>query len=292
MSSFLQEYKRQPKLFIDLPSQGKWYDDTVIKDGKSTGLAVFGMNAMDEIVFKTPDALFTGEATAQVIKSCIPDILDPWQIIGYDIDFILVALRIATYGETMPVASDCPTCGVTSESEINLNTILQHFDNYNTEFSFDLKEFTFHIKPLSYRTTTDFSMQFYQLERQMYQLSKIEVTNENQDELNKNQQEIHRLMNEINLTLAATHIAKVESNGLEENDPQIIKEFIINNDAEFYEKLRSSITDITISWNLPWIDIECSSDTCDNKYKTSLNVDYSSFFGANSLRSRNLILSP
>ena len=26
MSSFLQKYKRQPKLFIDLPSQGKWYD--------------------------------------------------------------------------------------------------------------------------------------------------------------------------------------------------------------------------------------------------------------------------
>ena len=32
MSSFLQEYQRQPKLFIDLPSRGKWYNDTIIKD--------------------------------------------------------------------------------------------------------------------------------------------------------------------------------------------------------------------------------------------------------------------
>ena len=53
MSSFLQKYKRQPKLFIDLPSQGKWYNDTIIQDGKVESMPVFGMTAMDEILLKT-----------------------------------------------------------------------------------------------------------------------------------------------------------------------------------------------------------------------------------------------
>ena len=120
MSSFLQKYKRQPKLFIDLPSQGKWYNDTIIQDGKVESMPVFGMTAMDEILLKTPDALFSGEATAQVIQSCIPNILDPWRLVGYDIDFVLIAIRIATYGETLPVVVECPKCTEKSDADVNV----------------------------------------------------------------------------------------------------------------------------------------------------------------------------
>ena len=71
MSSFLEAYQRQPKLFIDLPSKGKFYQHgNTVADGQSVQIPVFGMNAMDEILFKTPDALFTGKATADVIHSC------------------------------------------------------------------------------------------------------------------------------------------------------------------------------------------------------------------------------
>ena len=47
MSSFLKEYHRQPKLYIDLPSQGYYYDETVVKDKAYSNIPVFGMNAMD-----------------------------------------------------------------------------------------------------------------------------------------------------------------------------------------------------------------------------------------------------
>ena len=104
MGSFLEQHKRQPKLFIDLPSEGVHYDDTVCKQVKS--MAVFGMSAMDEIMLKTPDALFSGEATYQVMKSCLPDIIDPWQLIGYDIDYILLSIRIATYGEDLDITTN------------------------------------------------------------------------------------------------------------------------------------------------------------------------------------------
>ena len=59
MSSFLEKHKRQPKIFIDLPSNGQFYDESVIQDQQYTQLPVFGMNTMDEIMLKTPDALFS-----------------------------------------------------------------------------------------------------------------------------------------------------------------------------------------------------------------------------------------
>ena len=106
----LRQFQRQPKLYIDLPSRGKWYDEKIVADGTSTSLAVFSMTANDEIGFKTPDALVTGEATVRNIKSCIPAILDPWNIRTIDSDSILIAIRIASYGETMSVSSPCKKC--------------------------------------------------------------------------------------------------------------------------------------------------------------------------------------
>ena len=85
MSSFLKEYSRQAKLYIDLPSQGHYYNDKeVLKDNQYSSVPVFGMNAMDEITFKTPDALLSGTATTEVMQSCIPHIQDPWNIVGLE----------------------------------------------------------------------------------------------------------------------------------------------------------------------------------------------------------------
>ena len=59
------------------------------------------MTAKDEMAFKTPDAMINGQSTVDVIKSCVPNLLDPWKMVNYDTDAVLLAIRIATYGETM-----------------------------------------------------------------------------------------------------------------------------------------------------------------------------------------------
>ena len=100
-NSPLRQFQRQPKLYIDLPSNGKWYDENIVSEGTSSNLAVFSMTANDEIGFKTPDALVTGESTVRNVKSCITAILDTWNIRTIDTDSILIAIRMATYGQHM-----------------------------------------------------------------------------------------------------------------------------------------------------------------------------------------------
>ena len=285
MTSFLQNYQRQPKLFIDLPSKGKWYDETVIEGGQYLQIPVFGMNAMDEILFKTPDALFSGEATAQVIRSCIPTILDPWKLVSYDIDFILIALRIATYTEKMNVSTRCISCSSDTESVIDLNRMLDGFTNYPTEFSFDLQNFTFHLSPITYKQYTEFSMENYVIEREMFQVEKIEDNNQRHSEMQK----LYAKSSELNLRLATTYISAVSRDDAIETNVDVIRDFVKNNDAEFYEKLRAEIKNLTERWNLPTFDIKCANTECDKTYKSRVNVDYSNFFGVRWLHSRNLI---
>jgi hypothetical protein len=72
-------------------------------------------------MFKTPDALITGQASVEVIKSCIPAIKNPWLMPALDVDFALIAIRIATYGDSMEITTKCPSCETENEYDVNLS---------------------------------------------------------------------------------------------------------------------------------------------------------------------------
>lgn len=287
MSSFLQNYQRQAKIFIDLPSKGVFYNDTVLEDNKHDQIPVFGMNAVDEIMFKTPDALFSGEATVQVIKSCIPSILDPWQLVGFDIDYILIAIRIATYNDELAISSTCKECSTQNDSVLSLTRLIGNFQNYQVENNFSINDLTFNLKPLTYKQMTDFAVENYQYERTLLQIAKD--PNLNDDEKNKQTKEQYNRSNDLNLRVAISYIKSITNSTDSETNLESITNFIVNNDAEFYNELKSNIQKLSMQWELPSVDIACGGEECDNTYSTKVDLDYSNFFGLKFLHSRNLI---
>ena len=74
----LSQYFRQPSIYVKLPSGGQHYADGAIDMPANGELPVYPMTAIDEITYRTPDALFNGNAVTNVIKSCVPAIRDPW----------------------------------------------------------------------------------------------------------------------------------------------------------------------------------------------------------------------
>src|SRR6056300_1622120 len=97
----LQKFYRQPKLYLSLPSDGKYYPPGVLETTETGEYPVYSMTAKDELAFKTPDALINGQSTVDVIQSCIPNIKNAWEMPSLDLDAALIAIRIATYGEHM-----------------------------------------------------------------------------------------------------------------------------------------------------------------------------------------------
>jgi hypothetical protein len=94
-----------------LPSRGVFYhsgelDDSVI-DGE---VEIFSMTAIDEITLRTPDLLYSGEAIDRVFKRCIPQILKPLELVSKDVDFLLTALRVVSYGNEIEVNHKCEKC--------------------------------------------------------------------------------------------------------------------------------------------------------------------------------------
>ena len=106
----LSSHFRAPKLFAPIPSAGKFYESAVVEMPETLELPVFAMTAKDEMIMKNPDALLNGEAVAQVIQSCVPNVKNARAMLSSDIDVLLVAVQGATYGDAVVVTAPCPTC--------------------------------------------------------------------------------------------------------------------------------------------------------------------------------------
>ena len=120
----LKKYYRQPKQYIKLPSGYKFYPEGAIQVPESGEIAVYPMTAKDELLFKTPDALLNGEATVTVIQSCVPAIKNAWAMPSIDVDAVLIAIRMATYGEKMSVPVTIPNTKIQRDFELNLQSSL------------------------------------------------------------------------------------------------------------------------------------------------------------------------
>jgi len=272
-TSPLRQFQRQPKLFIDLPSQGKWYDEKILSEGTATSLAVFSMTANDEIGFKTPDALVTGESTVRNIKSCIPAILDPWNIRTIDNDSILIAIRMATYGQSMTVGNKCSKCGEDNAYEIDLQKYLEYYNSKTYDDTLKYEDFIVKLHPLTYRQWTDIQKSQTGFQRALnFQIPKFE------DETQK-EQAIQSIVDQINdLTLASiiNQVKSIQIGEEIETNPVEIANFLNNQDVKFFHLIKKQIEDNISNWQLPLEDIKCES--CGHQDKLRVSLDSSDFF--------------
>ena len=97
----LSMFMRQPKIYIRLPSGGEFWPEGSLEATETGEYPVYSMTAKDELILKVPDALMNGQAIVDVIQNCIPNVKNAWHAPNIDLDVLLIAIRIATYGEMM-----------------------------------------------------------------------------------------------------------------------------------------------------------------------------------------------
>ncbi len=100
----LLEKARIPGETFPLPSRGLFYDDGELDPSVKNGeVLVLPMAAIDELVLRTPDKLFSGQAIEDIFRRCVPQVQKPLEMLSKDVDFLLVCLRKISFGEEMEV---------------------------------------------------------------------------------------------------------------------------------------------------------------------------------------------
>jgi hypothetical protein len=271
----LQKYFRQPKLFVSLPSKGVYYDAQSLNCDASN-VPIFAMTGMDEIIMKTPDALFNGQATIKLIESCCPAITDANQVPSLDIDALLIAIRTATYGEKMTVGHTCQNCGSENDFEVNLTTVTDHYANLTFSNVVKIDEMmTVTLRPLSYKEITEQSIENFKLQKMLYQLSTADDT---LDEGTKQHyiDDIYAKLAEVQSNLIISSIESIRLPDIVVDNKEFIKEWVTNTARESYTLVKDKLEENKNLWTMPKHDITCTE--CGTDDKIDIIMDQSSFF--------------
>ena len=271
----LKQYFRQPAIYIKLPSQGQNYPMGALNMPANGELPVYPMTAIDEITYRTPDALFNGQATVSVIQSCVPDIKDAWAIPSTDMDTILVAIRIATYGHDMDFFTSCPACKKESELSLDLRGVLESIKHPNYSKTIKSGDMEIFFRPLSYQNMNDNSKLQFENQKLLQLLPDSDITDV--DKITALSDTLKKIT-EITVDAISQSIAVIRTPQAMVNESDYIKEFLRNCNRQLFAQIRDFVIDQKTQSEMQPIHITCAD--CNHEYDQSVTLDMSSFFAS------------
>lgn len=281
----LAKHLRQPKIYIRLPSQGKYWPKNSIDIPETGEFPVFAMTARDEILFKTPDALLNGQATVDVIQSCIPNIKDAWQTPSVDLDTILIAIRMATFGESIDMTTKVPGTTIEKDFSFNLQTLYDRYLNVTFEDTFQIEGFAVQIKPVSYKVSTQQAIKAFE-EQRIFSI----VNNDTYDDATKLKrfQDSFQKLTTINLNILIDSVVAIQPDGddVAVTEPRYIREFLENCESKTFNQIQDHIKAQKEKFSLQPVEVAATEEEIEagapEKYSVPITFDQSNFFGSGS----------
>ena len=271
----LHKYLRQPQIYVKLPSMGKYWIPGTLEMPVSGELPVLPRSTRDEIMLNTPDALLNGEAVVGMIQSCVPNIRNAWALPSVDLDTILIAIRIASYGEQMEYTSSCPECENSDNYEIDLRQFLDMpVDLSGYENAFEYKGITVSLKPLDYNSINQQNLEQFEQQRLITMVNDTTI-----DEATKQRrfQEIFKILTEYTLKNVTGSIEKLtKPEGITVVDPNHIREFVENSERILYKTIRDKLMEV--KGQFPEKSVTTTCDSCQHEYTTPFTFDQANFF--------------
>ena len=278
----LEKYYRQPAIYIKLPSRGKYYTKEVYTPTETGEIPVLPMTAKDELAFKTPDAMINGQATVDVIKSCVPNLKDPWKMVNYDTDVVLLAIRIATYGENMDISFRVPLVNDEQSHTLVLPELLEQLGRIEIEDETTTsKGFKVQIQPLDYKTLTKIQIARFEQQKMYGTIDSSAMTEEEkQSAFGKS----FATLNMVNFSLLVDSIKSITTPGGDTvvNRAQII-EFCNKTDSKTINEIQDKLSELRLQAQMAPLKIKSTEEQIKKGAPASFEVpvtfDNSNFFG-------------
>jgi hypothetical protein len=232
------------------------------------------MSTKDEVILRTPDALLNGQGMVDVIQSCCPAITDAWKTPSVDVDAILIAIRIATYGNEMNFDSKCAHCGEENNHGVDLATTLSEIQcpNYNI---IEYKDLKFKLKPQHYFDSNNANKVQFEEQRLVNLLNDSVMVPEDKarmltDSMNK--------LTSLGISAVVNSTEYIElPDGQRINDIAFITELYERSESQLVKLLQAQLKVYADESKVKPVTLSCAE--CEKPYRVELTFDYASFFG-------------
>jgi hypothetical protein len=238
----LASFMRQPKIYIKLPSQGNYWPAGSLDISETGEYPVYSMTAKDELMLKVPDAVLSGQAVVDVIQHCMPNIKNAWQVPSIDIDVILIAIRLATYGEKMTTPIKLGESGEL-DYEVDLRIVMDTLQNqitWNPIISIN-NDLTVYVKPLNYKQISDSAIKTFETQRIIQIANDGEMSDEDKIKTFKDS---FKKLTEVTIGVVESSIFRIDSSAGSTEDRSHIKEFVENVDKDIFNKMQNHLDEL------------------------------------------------
>ena len=147
MSNPLQAYMTSPNATVSLPSKGKFYKNGTLAVPPHRELNVLPMSARDDLDLNNPSLLMNGSALMNVIKRCVPDVLNPWDLPLCDVEAIMLAVKLASAEKTYSVYIQCPECEKEGIIERDIQRMIDSMDDLDDEYFHTVNGVNIYMRP-------------------------------------------------------------------------------------------------------------------------------------------------
>ena len=270
----LAKHFRQPAIYFKLPSGGQYWKDGSLELPIIGEIPVFPMTARDEITLRTPDALLNGQGVVDVIQSCIPAIKNAWDMPSVDVDASLVAIRIASYGQSMDISTKCPHCSEENDYGVDLAMLLGTMTCPSYHKKVDAGNVKIKIKPQNYFSSNQTDQIRFEEQRIVQALSNDAIPEDVRlGEFSKHLQKIVDL--NIKLLVDSTEYVETDD-GTIVTDKNYINEFYDKCETAIVQSIQDKLRELSLEAEFKPMVTACH--TCNEKFSIPLTFDYSRFF--------------
>jgi hypothetical protein len=276
----LASLMRQPKIYIKLPSKGNYWTPESLNPTVTGEFPVFSMTARDELLLKTPDALMNGQAVVDVIQSCVPNILNAWEMPNIDTDTVLIAIRLATYGENMDTTFKIGEEEMTYTVDLRL-LLDSLYESSTWDEKIDIgTSMAIYIKPINYITASKTSIQNFETQKIMSLVNDSTLSEEEKIDRFKDS---FKKLTDITVGIIINSVYKIESANGTTTDMNHIREFMNNCDKEIFDIVKERLDTMQKANTLKPVRVKSTPEMvaagAAEEMEIPITFDPASFFG-------------
>ena len=269
----LKNYFRKPVMYIRLPSGGRYWPEGSLNMPPNGELGVLPMTALDEISYRTPDALFNGDAIVSVIQSCVPNILNAWYIPSVDLNTVLTAIRIASFGNELDLESSCPNCTHQYDFTIDLRSVMDGIESPRFDQALKFGDIEILFRPMSFEHQNRINLLQFDQQRTLQQLPSSDLSEE---EKNKKIDDTVKEITRITFQAIQTSISGIRTPESVVAQPEFIQEYLANCDSKTFNAIKDHVIQLRSVENFKPLAMTCPE--CKHQYQQPFVIDTALFF--------------
>ena len=274
-SNPLRQFFRQPAIYLKLPSAGRFWPQGSLDLPANGELPIYPMTAIDEITYRTPDALFNGQAVVSVIQSCVPAVKNAWHVPNIDISPLLIAIRIASYGHDMSLNTTCPSCKHQEEYSLDMRTVLDYVKSPDFSKTVNHGDLEIIFKPVSYEQQNQSSIAQFEQQKILAALPGADLSEE--EKITRLTQAM-KVITDLTINIVSQSISAIRTPNSAVTDVEQIEEFLRNCESKIYNQIREHVVSLRQQSEIPPMKIKCTE--CENEFNQPIDLDIANFFAS------------